>query len=49
MIASVLQCEYIKHGMTCGLGGEGVYYVVALLAFITICTLCVIGAVGSRR
>jgi hypothetical protein len=45
MTASILVCEYIKHGMTCELGGGGF----VLLVVIGACSLCVIGAIGSRR
>lgn len=30
MIASVLQCEYIKHGMTCGYGSDAIWTLLGL-------------------
>lgn len=49
MIASILVCEYIKHGMTCELGGGGLFDLILLMALITVCALCVIGAGAARK
>ncbi len=46
MIASLLICHYIKHGMTCGLGMEGA---ICMLALIGICAFAAIGVRLAAR
>lgn len=49
MIASVLQCEYIKHGMTCELAAGGLRDATLIVVLICFCSLIVIVATGGRR
>lgn len=48
MIASVLQCEYIKHGMTCSLGSGAIWPMLALVFIIWLVGLAVVLDVKSE-